>query len=295
LNGDFGPATGFSLADATSKFRVTFKTAGEYTFETNVREAANHENVVASAETTFIVAAAPVVAMGITYTSPEFIVGQQTEYTVTTTANDDLGKMVRAYFTLPAEATVEYFEVKDGNWYALGNEYGPSTGFPVSNATSRFRATYNAAGTFKTTVAFKKLDGTVVATKEIVATVAAAPVVAPTVTVKLPVGGFIVGVPTEFEISTVANGLAGLMVIGNSTHNFNDSIEKLEYWTGSAWYDLNGDFGPATGFSLADATSKFRVTFNTAGEYTFETNVREAANHENVVASVETTFTVADI
>jgi hypothetical protein len=243
-------------------------------------------------ETNFNVAE-ETVGMTITYTSPEFIVGKQTEYTVTTKANGDTGKMVRAYFTLPTEASVEYFEVRDSKWYTLGNEYGPLTGFPVSDATSRFRATYTKAGTYTTTVTFKTLDGTVVATKDIIATAVVAPMPAE-VTINLPVDGFVVGEKGEFTITTIANADSGLMVIGNSSFANPGAIKTLEYYevTNNTWYPLSGDFGPSQGFPLANATSKFRVSFNIEGDYAFTVNIREAINHEHIVASKTANFIV---
>lgn len=233
------------------------------------------------------------VGMEITYTSPEFIVGVPTEYTVTTVSNGDKGKIVRAYFTLPTEASVEYFENNDSKWYPLGNEYGPSTGFPVSDATSRFRATYTAPGTYTTTVTFKELGGTVVAAKDIVATVVEAPIPAE-VTINLPVDGFIVGEKGEFTIATTANSDKDTMVIGNSIFANQEAIASLEYYetSNSTWYPLSGDFGPSEGFPLADASSKFRISFNAAGSYEFTVNIREAANHDNIVATKSASFVV---
>jgi uncharacterized protein YaiE (UPF0345 family) len=94
------------------------------------------------------------VSMSVSADVPTFKVGEQQEYTVSTVANDDAGRMVRAYFNIPDSATVEYYEVQDGNWYALGNEYGPQDGFPVADATSKFRAVFSEAGTYTVTVEY---------------------------------------------------------------------------------------------------------------------------------------------
>ncbi|MDD4541585.1 MAG: Ig-like domain-containing protein, partial [Eubacteriales bacterium] len=117
----------------------------------------------------------------------------------------------------------------------------------------------------------------------------------PTVSVDLPAEGFIVGVPREFTISTVANDYVGLMVIGSATHDFADAIDLLEYYEPSndTWYPLTGDFGPEEGFTLQDATSRFRVTFKSTGTYSFTTNIREVANPENIIATTTTEFVVA--
>ena len=106
---------------------------------------------------------------------------------------------------------------------------------------------------------------------------------------------FVVGEPTEFTFSTVANDDAGIMVVGASDFSDPDAIEKLEYYEPNtdAWYDLNGEFGGSNGFPMADATSKFRVTFAEAGEFTF-TSIMKKADTDEVLCSVEATAVVVE-
>ena len=82
---------------------------------------------------------------------------------------------------------------------------------------------------------------------------------------------FTVNVPTEFTFSTVANDDAGKTVVGSSNFSDPTAIAKLEYYevANDTWYDLNGNFGGGIGFPMSDATSRFRVTFNRAGNYSF--------------------------
>ena len=54
---------------------------------------------------------------------------------------------------------LEYYEVKDGKWYELKGDFGPSTGFPMSNATSKFRVTFKKGGDYTFTASMKKVDG----------------------------------------------------------------------------------------------------------------------------------------
>lgn len=118
----------------------------------------------------------------------------------------------------------------------------------------------------------------------------------PTVTVNSPTDGFVVGEATEFTITTTANNLAGVNVIGNSTHDFADAISKIEYLEvkDGKWYELPGDFGPQIGFPLTNATSTFRITCNKAGNFVFTTDIREASNKDNVLATVNANFVVKD-
>ena len=104
-----------------------------------------------------------------------------------------------------------------------------------------------------------------------------------------------VGEVHEFEVTTKANDYAGVMVVGTSSFSNPEAIEKLEYYEvkDGKWYELTTDFGPSTGFPLSDATSKFRVTWKTAGEYTFTMKVVDATDKTKVYAEVEKTVTVS--
>ena len=45
--------------------------------------------------------------------------------------------------------SVEYYEVRDGKWYSLEGSFGaPGAGFPVNDASSKFRAAFKTAGTY---------------------------------------------------------------------------------------------------------------------------------------------------
>ena len=110
------------------------------------------------------------------------------------------------------------------------------------------------------------------------------------------VGDTTVGEVHEFEVTTKANDYAGVMVIGTSSFSNPEAIKKLEYYEPSvdAWYELTTDFGPTTGFPLSDATSKFRVTWKTASEYTFTMKVVDVNDNTKVYAEVEKTVTVSN-
>ena len=106
---------------------------------------------------------------------------------------------------------------------------------------------------------------------------------------------FVIGVPTEFTFTTTANDDKDTMVIGTSNFIDAEAIEKLEYYEvqNDTWIELTGDFGPAAGFPMADATSKFRVTFKTAGDYSFTASMKHAET-EAIVCSTVVEFTVTD-
>ncbi len=105
---------------------------------------------------------------------------------------------------------------------------------------------------------------------------------------------FVVGTPTEFTFTTTANDDVNVMVVGTSNFSDASAIEKLEYYEvkDNNWYELTGDFGPATGFLMANATSTFRVTFKKGGDYTFTASMKKAGTGE-VLCSTEVNFSVA--
>lgn len=161
LNGEFGGGAGFPAADATSKFRVTFAKAGEYEF-TSVVKTVEGEKILASVEATAVVREYKKAELVTNIDELEFVVGEAQEFTFSTVANDDAGTMVvgSSNFSDPdAIAKLEYYEVADGNWYELTGDFGPSTGFPMMDATSKFRVTFAKAGEYDF-VAVMKVAGT---------------------------------------------------------------------------------------------------------------------------------------
>jgi len=99
--------------------------------------------------------------------------GTVKEYQVGTRAKGAQGEMVRVKVTVLSGkdvAAIEYKEINDGKYYPLpfNDEgiawYGPSAGFPLSDATSDFRATFNKVGKIEYKLEVVKVsDNTVLA------------------------------------------------------------------------------------------------------------------------------------
>ena len=213
----------------------------------------------------------------LTVSTPDtFVVGEPAEFTVSTTRGNDAGTMVKGVFTYDATKVekLEYLETQDGKWYELtGDSFGPAAGFPLMDATSKFRVTFKEAGEFDVNIQIVAVDGGAVILEDTVSFVSKA---APTLTVTKP-DTFTVGEAVEYSVSTTGGSKAGTMVKGVFTYDAT-KVEKLEYLEtqDGKWYELTGDsFGPAAGFPLMDATSKFRVTFKEAGE--FDVNIKIVA------------------
>lgn len=93
----------------------------------------------------------------------DFFVGEAQEFSITTTVPDGYEEvMVIGDGAISDESAIqklEYFEVNNGQWYVLDSMYGGSTGFPLKNATSKFRVTFKTAGDYTVTYGVKKVDG----------------------------------------------------------------------------------------------------------------------------------------
>lgn len=89
-----------------------------------------------------------------------FRVGRSTEFTFTTTANDDAGIMVVGSSNFSNEdaiTTLEYLAGDQWITYPRGEAFGPAEGFPMSDATSTFRVTFAQAGTYTFTASTYKV------------------------------------------------------------------------------------------------------------------------------------------
>ena len=230
-----------------------------------------------------------------------FIAGSNgwVEFSFSTTANGDAGKMVygTSDFATQYEDKIAALEYKQGDqWLDMkGQDFGnPDVGFPMSDATSTFRVkfTEDAAGTYNFTASMMPVEGgEALCSIDVPFTVQ--PFTHATMSTDIREKNFVVGKPTEFTFTTVANGDADKMVIGTSNFSDAEAIEKLEYFEtqDNAWHEFSGDFGPSTGFPMSDATSKFRVTFKKAGNYTFTASMKTVDDDETL-CSTEVTFNV---
>lgn len=224
--------------------------------------------------------------------------GEPTEFTVTTTKGNDTGTMVMGKFDFSSAKDsiekLEYLETQNNTWYELtGDTFGPpATGFPLMDATSKFRVKFKdgVSGEFPYTVSIvKKADNTNVLSVNGTVKVLGNP----TVKIDTP-EQFVVGEAAEFTVSTTAGKKAGTMVLGKGTFDGTAAIEKVEYLEtrDNKWYELKGDtFGPASGFPMTDTTSKFRVTFKSAGTFNLKVDMTEV-NGGAVIASDESTINV---
>lgn len=111
----------------------------------------------------------------------------------------------------------------------------------------------------------------------------------PVVSFKMPTE-FIVGKVAEFSVTTTANSYQGTMIVETGGISGSTAIQKLEYYEvkDGKWYEMptNGQFGVNTGFPLSDATSKFRVTFKTAGDYEVTFAIKNVETNEIMASAI---------
>ena len=110
----------------------------------------------------------------------EFVIGVETEFSVSTTKGDWTGTSLvlgtGSFEGIPGvDYNIWYKEVNDGQWHVLdGSTFGPSTGFPLMDATSEFKVQFINAGTYDLTVQIVTADtGDVVCEAEAVVNVPA--------------------------------------------------------------------------------------------------------------------------
>ncbi len=245
----FGPPSGFEFNDGyTSKFKVKFKQSGKYKVVAEMLEVNNGNAVLASVEKDIVVAATASELQS-DITTKEFEINATTEFTYTTVPNDLLNTMVLGTFTLKdssnndaqADVKLEYWNVNTNTWDEFYGDFGPaSTGFPLVNATSKFKATFNKTGTYTVEAAMKKFDG-----GEILCTNSATIKVEDTT---LPVISEITGVPTDWTNKDVT-----LTVVASDNSNVVSQYKvNNEEWQSSPQFVIseNGDYE----FKVKDAS-----------------------------------------
>ncbi len=198
-------------------------------------------------------------AMQLTATVPTFRVGRPAQFSLTTIANGDAGRMVRAYFAIPSGVAVEYLDSATGNWLPLPAVFGPDTGFAVADGTLSLRAQFTEPGAKTIGVEYVEVGtGIVLAGTDIAVTVEQPMAV----TADLP--EFFAGEPQTFMLTTTAHDDAGKKVRAYFTMPSDVTLEYLDEDTGG-WLPLTDAYGPPAGFAAADADYTFRATVSGIG------------------------------
>lgn len=297
----FGPATGFPMMDATSSFRVIFANAGTYAYNLEILDAATNSVLVSADESVTVNAYVNATIASTLNNMSGVVATKEVSFAVTTTAGSEANETVNAYITLadPAQASGISVSYTDGtNWFPLTftngiAAFGPATGFPLMDATSDFKVTFANAGTYAYQLAIVTKNGDTLAAANESVTVAAFvnPTIASTLNNKPNV---IVGNQVDFDVTTTAgtdeNRLVKARLVLDSAAQASNITAS--YFDGSTYQPLtfvNGvvEFGPATGFPLTNATSKFRITFAAAGTYAYTLEILDATTNDVLATADE--------
>ncbi|GAB3199315.1 hypothetical protein GCM10027293_18150 [Pontibacter aydingkolensis] len=318
-----GPAGGMPISDLSGlDFKATFAAAGTYGYtlelikiEGNEVIATSNESVVVRAFVNATIASDLNNRTGVKTTVPQTA-------NVTINANDNAGTEVLAKLTLANAAQRENvtLELRTGeNTYeAISiNEngvayFGPTTGYPLADATTAIRVTFDEAGTYAYTLALVTAGTTetVVASSNESVTVAAFQnaSIATTLDQKANVK---TTRAEEFTITATAGDIdPATMVLGRlalTTPAQADDI-TLEYFDTDNTYkpiaigtDGVVTIGPAGGMMLSNINGlKLRATFDAAATYGYKVelvrvsdNTVLATSNESVVVSAFVGATVA--
>ena len=286
FDGDFGPAEGFPMKDATSYFKAIFNRAGTYTVEAQI-VSVDDGSVICS--TTSEIKVESRSALDTTIGDEVFYVGQTKGFTFTTIANEDAGKNVVGCFEFSDDEAVETLEYYDHNaqdWVRFYGDFGPADGFEMmDNVTSNFRVKFKKAGVYKVKAYMKTVpEGYILCSTEKTVVVNGNSELTTTIGDEV----FVIGEEKEFTFTTIANDDAGRYVLGSFVFEDPDAVETLYYYDVNAedWCLFNGDFGPEGGFPMQNAASRFKATFKKAGVFTVEAYIK-TADGEYVLCSTE--------
>ena len=152
----FGPAGGFPLGDKTSHFRVKFANSGSYSFRIEIRAVEGSAVLCHESKNITVVRNSEIET---NIHEKVFEIGVPTEFTFRSIPNGHAGRWVYGKFTFSnwdAVETLEYWGVGENAWLPLPKDvlFGPAeTGFPMTDATTRLRVTFNKSGNYSCTVA----------------------------------------------------------------------------------------------------------------------------------------------
>lgn len=164
-NGTWGPSEGFPLPanyDATTPIKVVADTQGSYTVNTWLENVKTGEHIV-DATTTVEVG---FMQSQLTLNVPETMEnGKEYEFTGSIVAGSNVGKTViyRGNTDHPEMISNLYYD-ENGEWKTLPMEengdfvFGPSTGFPCHDATSKFKVAITASQNVTSTLTVKLFE-----------------------------------------------------------------------------------------------------------------------------------------
>ena len=290
--------------------KVTFTAPGTYSYTLQILDGSTNAPLATSNESVVVAPLSTPPTIYSDVNGDTLIKDVTSQYSVFTTPGDFAGTMVKVFFKMdPAQignATTEYFEPNPspGHWTSISIPangefiFGPSTGFPLMATSSLFRVTYHTTGTYHSKLAIVRAaspNDTLASANE---HVVVRDLVLPTISSTLPsYSPAITGTTLNYTVSTVANEYAGtnVRVFFKLANPAQASNLDLQYEATPGNYlplAINGAgegyFGPGAGFPLANATSNFKATANTAGTYTYKMSLYDVNTNDTLATATET-------
>ncbi|MFD2703183.1 S-layer homology domain-containing protein [Paenibacillus shunpengii] len=305
----YGPASGFPLQDATSKFKVMFSEAG--TYEYTVRIVSESGTIVE--ETYTVEVAEAEVKPTITSTLPtEVTASKEYEFEVSTTkgsVSDNTMVWVELELENPEQQDaiqMQYHEIRDGKYYPLAfNEgrvkYGPEGGFPFQDTSSKLKVSFSKSGTYEYTVRVMSSDRAIVEEKYTIVVVETEPTITSTLPIEVTASK-----EYEFEVSTTQGSVPDNTMVWVELELENpeqqDAIQMQyhEIQDGKyyplAFNEGKVKYGPESGFPFQDTASKLKVSFSKSGTYEYTVRVmssdRAIVEEKYTIVVVETDPTI---
>lgn len=297
FNGDFGPATGFPLREATSEFSVEFKDAGVYNVKIFIKDVDTSEEIYSIDKKINVFGSCVLTS---TIDKVSFVETREAEFTYSIVANGDAAKKVNAFFDITDSEgnalngyTLSYYDTDLEEWIEITDKtFGPEGGFDLHDAETKFKAKFDTAGTYNVAATIKTQDNVVLC--ELASSVS----VLKKSEIKniLPEDGeTIYNSVYDFQVESIANGDAETIVIGafelkekvgEELIDATDAIEEIQYLnvaTGEYEAFVGDTFGPSEGFKLANATSSFKVRFNRTGTFVFKSYLRTLGEDYEII------------
>lgn len=284
FQGDFGSSSGFPLTDATSKFRATFKKAGEYTFEAFVKNVENSEKV-ATCTATAHVREYKKVELTSTFGEGTAKAGVPYNFNITFNPGDDASKEVagKIEFSVPG-----LLEMKNGDEYTENN--GIFDRIVLEQETNEFRYTPSVSGSSKMTFTLTDNDAEYVKMEK---DLTVSEYVKAAVSIDMPV--FEQNKEAELVIHVTANDDAGKRGTFKYVFSVPEAISHIEQYISdeasefyNTWVEVDqANLSTGEMRTLKDEDIKFRVTFMKFGDYTFKTLLDDVEMAESVVTVEE--------
>lgn len=303
----FGPVGGFPFADGTSDFRIIFDTTSIYDYSIIVEDAATAALITISNESVAVGRYDSATIQSTFNGRQNIMVGAPDTFNISVYAGSEAGRMVRIRATLTDSLLYDRFATEyldDTTYIALPYNsdgsvwFGPVTGFPLADAVTHFRVTYDTATDFEYTLEILDVITSEVlasATESVTVNTVVAPVAPEIYSTLNGRIGLRVNQQDSFEIHTLAGTDLGRMVRIRSllldSTQYNDF--HVSYFDGTTYQPLNYGtdgtvlFGPVGGFPLVDTFTTLRITYDSAGSYSYSLHIIDAVTGDILAVASE--------